>query len=76
MAVIDNQHCVERASESIAEYGERWDRGEPLDTTLVDLVADLMHWCHERDKTGNGANWSEIEAQAARHFEAELEGVL
>lgn len=71
---LSNRHRVERATEIIEEYAERWDRGEPVEDVLTDLVADLMHYCHEhgdkprKDELG----WPTIEARAAMHFEAEL----
>lgn len=64
-----------RAADIIEEYRDRWDRGEPAEDALCDLVADLMHYCHEHgDKARNERlSWPEIESRAAMHFEAELE---
>jgi hypothetical protein len=71
---IRNRHRIERATEVIEDYQERWDRGEPPEDVLSDLVADLMHWCHKHGDIArnNRLSWPEIEARAAHHFEEEL----
>ena len=42
--------------------------GEPMDTQLADLVADLMHLAH-----AEGFEWGEIESRAVLYVAGDME---
>lgn len=45
----------------------RYRMGEDLQTSLIDFLADAMHWC---DFTGENFHWALV--QACRHYFYEL----
>ena len=59
---------AERAAAIIAAYAEQHDKGEPVADTLVDLIADIAHFC-DREKL----DFEEISERAAWHRGAEVE---
>ena len=58
------------ARQTVSEYMEPGFGGpDGVRQGLVDLVADLMHLCHE-----DGINCTEVEQSATGHFKAEIKG--
>ena len=56
-----NPRRVTRAAEVIAEYGHGNER-----ETLIDLIADIRHWCDE-----HGENFAKLDCTAFQHYAAE-----
>ncbi|HUY88248.1 MAG TPA: hypothetical protein VMV10_05915 [Pirellulales bacterium] len=56
-----NRRRVTMAAEVIAAYG----LGNELEN-LIDLIADIRHWCDER-----GENFAKLDCTAFRHYAAE-----
>jgi len=49
----------------VAVYAEAFDAGEPIETVLVDMVADLLHLLHAQGANEHAADdqaWDVIEA--------------
>jgi hypothetical protein len=57
-----NEQRAERADKAITKYGT-----DELQTNLVDLLTDAMHWCDH-----NGEDFHIAIAQACRHYINEL----
>lgn len=60
---------VGRFADLVDIYRERYDVGEDDETTLTDLMADLMHWCDSR-----GLEFALVENRAEIHYAAEVRG--
>lgn len=68
----ENEHRAERGAEIVGEYRDRWDRDEPTETVLTDLLADLMHFCD----TPDAPSFDSMIETARTHHDAERAGVL
>lgn len=64
-AMSDNNERADRARQTLWYYADYSD-GELCDSTVVDLLTDLMHLCRE-----DGANFNELLQMARVHYEAE-----
>ncbi len=57
-----NRERALQSEKAIARYGD-----DLLESNLIDLLADAMHWCD-----GNGQSFHYLLAQACRHYIHEL----
>jgi hypothetical protein len=56
-----------RADKVEAMIKEHWKSGEDLETSIMDLVADIMHLCHIKK-----IDFNDIMEKAKSHFQEEL----
>lgn len=73
----ENKKRRDRAREIVLEYRRRHDPDEPIETAIVDLLADLKHMVAKlagaRDPNGF-LKWIRLTDSAHRHFIAEVYG--
>ncbi len=62
---ISSRYRIHRCEQALLNY----QTDEDLDTTLVDLLADAMHWCQCRQST-----FADALRIAEQHFTAEAQG--
>lgn len=73
---IANNERAARALSVLRSYERSYDRGEGVDTALVDLLADLMHWGSAKRRHSAYDKFEGALDTARGHFEAEELGVL
>lgn len=68
-------------TELVERYRKDWDDGEPLDSVMYDIVADLLHYAdtipedeREWEITGNLADW--VIGQAELHYSEERDEAI
>lgn len=75
--MANRRRKINRARKIVAQYKTWFDEGEPTETAIVDLLADLKHLVAVTAgaKDPNGfLLWNELNEQAHRHFIAEVYG--
>lgn len=68
MSEPTNADRAERAFRVVDSYRKKHDPEEDNETVLSDLLADLLHFCDERN-----LDFAKIEDTARMHYEAELD---
>lgn len=75
MSEANNQRAA-RALKILKIYERDYDNGEGVDTALVDLLADLMHWGSRKRRHSAYDKFEGALDSARNHFEAEEAGIL
>lgn len=67
-----NKQCAARVRKVIAAYNSLagLTKADGVETSLSDMLADIQHFCQQRD-----IDFDEILGRANNHFAAEFQGI-